>query len=228
MKKLLVVSAFMILHSSAFALVGFGFQGGTDMTKLGAYSHTDGPVSVNSFEMESNPFNFGGYAFVDLFGFALEGEADIGVGLYKFEFKNDYTPDSDPYEFSWARASYAVTLKKNILDVSIPFLAEAALNAGAGFGAHVSTPRANIGMVKSLLGDDLTAIDADDAALEERLIDYLKENTIEASGVHLQAGLRFQLLAFDTHANLRYTMAENVYDGSNGFMQFIIKVGFAF
>ena len=28
MKKLLVVSTFMILHSSAFALVGFGVQGG--------------------------------------------------------------------------------------------------------------------------------------------------------------------------------------------------------
>ena len=37
MKKLLVVPTLMILHSSAFALVGFGFQGGTDMTKLGAF-----------------------------------------------------------------------------------------------------------------------------------------------------------------------------------------------
>ena len=90
-----------------------------------------------------------------------------------------------------------------------------------------STPRANVGMVKALLGDDLTDVNADDADLEGQLIDYFEDHMIEASGVHLQAGLRFKLLTFDTHANLRYTMAENVYDGSNGFMQFIIKLGFA-
>ena len=228
MKKLLVVSTFMVLHSFAFALVGFGFQGGTDMTKLGASSHTDGLVTVNSFEMESNPINFGGYAFVDLFGYTLEGEADLGVGLYNFEFANPIIPDPDAIEFGWARASYAVTLKKNLMDISIPFLAEAALNAGAGFGAHVSTPRANVGMVKALLGDNLTDVNAEAADLEGQLVDYFEENMIEASGVHLQAGLRFKLLTFDTHANLRYTMAENVYDGSNGFMQFLIKLGFAF
>jgi hypothetical protein len=32
----------------------------------------------------------------------------------------------------------------------------------------------------------------------------------------------------DTHLNLRYTIAENVYDGTNGFMQMIFKTGFAF
>tara|TARA_B100001540_G_C15579683_1_gene538936 strand:- start:101 stop:787 length:687 start_codon:yes stop_codon:yes gene_type:complete len=227
MKKLLVVSAFIILHSSAFALVGFGFQGGTDLNKLGAYTHTDGPITIESFEMEANPANYGAYAFVDLFGYALEGEADFALSEYNFKFKNDFTPDSEPYEFVWARASYAVTLKKNIMDISIPFLAEAALNAGAGYGAHISTPRANVGMVQALLGDDLTNVNAEQEDLTGQLVDYLEENMIEASGVHLQAGLRFKLLTFDTHANLRYTIAENVYDGSNGFMQFIIKLGFA-
>ena len=48
MKKLLVVSTLMILHSSAFALVGFGVQGGTDLNKLGAYNYTEGLVSVNA------------------------------------------------------------------------------------------------------------------------------------------------------------------------------------
>ena len=63
--------------------------------------------------------------------------------------------DPDPIEFGWARLSTVITLKKNIMDISIPFLAEAALNAGAGFGAHVSTPRANVDMVRELFGDDL-------------------------------------------------------------------------
>ena len=34
--------------------------------------------------------------------------------------------------------------------------------------------------------------------MEGQLGDYLVDNSIEASGVHLQAGLRFKLLTFDT------------------------------
>ena len=92
MKKLLVIFTFLILHSSVFALVGFGVQGGTDLSKLGAYSYSEGLVSVDALEMESNPGNFGGYAFVDLFGYALEAELDVGGGLYEFTFDNPVNP----------------------------------------------------------------------------------------------------------------------------------------
>ena len=226
MKKLLVIFTFLILHSSVFALVGFGVQGGTDLSKLGAYSYSEGLVSVDALEMESNPGNFGGYAFVDLFGYALEAELDVGGGLYEFTFDNPVNP-LGPIEFPWLRLSTVVTLKKNLMDISIPFLAEAALNAGGGFGSHISTPRASVDMVREIFGDDLASVDALGEDMEDKLGDYLVDNAIEASGVHLQAGLRFKLLTFDTHANLRYTIAENVYDGSNGFMQFILKFGFA-
>ena len=226
MKKLLVIFTFLILHSSVFALVGFGVQGGTDLSKLGAYSYSEGLVSVDALEMESNPGNFGGYAFVDLFGYALEAELDVGGGLYEFTFDNPVNP-LGPIEFPWLRLSTVVTLKKNLMDISIPFLAEAALNAGGSFGSHISTPRASVDMVREIFGDDLASVDALGEGMEDKLGDYLVDNAIEASGVHLQAGLRFKLLTFDTHANLRYTIAENVYDGSNGFMQFILKFGFA-
>ena len=226
MKKLSVIFTFLILHSSVFALVGFGVQGGTDLSKLGAYSYSEGLVSVDALEMESNPGNFGGYAFVDLFGYALEAELDVGGGLYEFTFDNPVNP-LGPIEFPWLRLSTVVTLKKNLMDISIPFLAEAALNAGGGFGSHISTPRASVDMVREIFGDDLASVDALGEDMEDKLGDYLVDNAIEASGVHLQAGLRFKLLTFDTHANLRYTIAENVYDGSNGFMQFILKFGFA-
>ena len=226
MKKFLVIFTCLILHSSVFALVGFGVQGGTDLSKLGAYSYSEGLVSVDALEMESNPGNFGGYAFVDLFGYALEAELDVGGGLYEFTFDNPVNP-LGPIEFPWLRLSTVVTLKKNLMDISIPFLAEAALNAGGGFGSHISTPRASVDMVREIFGDDLASVDALGEGMEDKLGDYLVDNAIEASGVHLQAGLRFKLLTFDTHANLRYTIAENVYDGSNGFMQFILKFGFA-
>jgi len=231
MKKFLVVLTLAMLPSSAFAIIGFGIQAGQDMAKLDALSHTEGEgltaVTVNSFEMEANPINFGGYAFVDLFGFALEAEGDIAAGAYQFEFENVLST-LGPVDFGWARVSYAVTMKKNIMDLSIPFLAKTALNAGAGFGGHVSTPRASVDMVKELLGDDLTNVDALNEGLEDKLGDYLVDNMIEASGLHVQAGLRFKVLVLDTHLNLRYNIAENVYDGSAGFAQVMFKMGFAF
>ena len=231
MKKFLVVLTLAMLPSSAFAIIGFGIQAGQDMAKLDALSHTEGEgltaVTVNSFEMEANPVNFGGYAFVDLFGFSLEAEGDIAAGAYQFEFENVLST-LGPVDFGWARVSYAVTMKKNIMDLSIPFLAKTALNAGAGFGGHVSTPRASVDMVKELLGDDLTNVDALNEGLEDKLGDYLVDNMIEASGLHVQAGLRFKVLVLDTHLNLRYNIAENVYDGSAGFAQVMFKMGFAF
>ena len=231
MKKFLIGIILIALPSSAFALIGFGIQGGQDMAKLDAYSYTEGEgltaVTINSFEMETNPVGVGAYAFVDLFGFALEGEADFAFGAYQFKFGNALST-LGPVDFGWARVSYAVTMKKNIMDLSIPFLAKAALNAGAGFGSHVSTPRASVDMVKELLGDDLTNVDAVGEDLEGKLLDYFDKNAIEASGLHIQAGLRFKVLVLDTHLNFRYNIAENVYDGSAGFAQVMLKMGFAF
>ena len=235
MKKTLSILVAALIHSSAFALIGFGIQVGSDLSKLGANTYTDNsgsvPVVFNSYEMKNNPIGGGAYAFVDLFGFALEGEFDLAAGEYEFDFGNDHIT-LDPFSFGWARLSYATTLKKNVMDISIPFLAKAAINVGGGFGGHISTPRANIDMVKELIGDDLVGFgDNDDETaedLKEDLIDYLDKNKIESNGLHLQTGLRFKVLVLDTHLNVRYNLAKNVYDGKNGFMQLMFKMGFAF
>lgn len=231
MKKMLSVLIIAMLPSYAFALIGFGLQFGSDLSKLGPQSYTEGSgdlaFNVNSYEMKNNPVGGGGYAFVDLFGFALEGEFDAAFGEYEFDFGNQYM-DFDPIPFGWLRASYATTLKKNIMDLSIPFLAKAAVNVGGGFGGHVSTPRANVEMVRELFGDDLINLNVNSEDLEDNLVDYLKDNAIEASGLHLQAGLRFKVLVLDTHLNARYNLAKNVYDGKNGFLQLMFKMGFAF
>ena len=231
MKKILLCCLVGVMPAYIFALAGFGIQLGSDMAILSENNFTEGEgltaVTVNSYEMESNPVGAGAYAFVDLFGFALEGEGDFSFGEYEFDFGNQYTT-LDPIPFGWARASYAVTLKKNIIDLSIPFLAKAALNAGAGYGAHISTPRANVGMVKALFGDDLTNVELSEDELKKNLLDYFDDNMIETSGLHVQAGLRFKVLMLDSHLNARYNIAKDVYEGENGFLQLMFKMGFAF
>ena len=231
MKKMLFVLVMVLAPSSAFALIGFGIQAGSDLSKLGPYSYSEGSgltqVTVNAYEMEANPAGIGAYAFIDLFGFALEGEADFAGGQYEFDFGNQYLPNMDPIPFVWARASYAVTLKKNIMDLSIPFLAKAAINAGGGFGAHVATPRADLDLVKGVFGEDLMNLEISEEALEDNLITYFEDNMVEANGLHVQAGLRFKVLMLDTHLNARYNLAKDVYADKSGFLQLMFKVGFA-
>ena len=235
MKKLLTSIIILVMPSYIFALAGFGIQFGQDFSKLDGKIEYENQgtlteVKVESIEMSAFPVGLGGYAFVDLFGFALEAEGDFAIGEYQFDFISPTgLPNLEDVPFGWLRASYALTLKKNLMDVSIPILAKAAINAGIGVNGHTSTPRASIGMVQELFeGQDLATLDPESNKLEAKLIDYLKDNTIDASGLHVQAGLRFKVLVLDTHFNLRYTIAENVYDGSKGFAQAMFKVGMAF
>ena len=235
MKKMLSVLVMAIIPSFAFALAGFGIQLGSDLSKLGSYSFSEGSglteVTINTYEMESNPGSFGGYAFVDLFGFALEAEAEIAGGKYEFDFTNAFLPEmEEKIPFVWGRGSYSFTLKKNIMDISIPFLAKAAINAGGGFGKHAATKRVNVEMVRSVLGEqDLANVELGQNEIETLLEDFLTntDNWEEASGLHLQAGLRFKVLVLDTHINARYNLAKDIYTDKAGWLQLMFKMGFA-
>ncbi len=230
--KILILSAFFILPSTMFGIVGFGLNVIQDGAKLGAASNTEGSgltaATVESFEMEATPAGIGFYGFLDLAGWAVEFEANVVGGEYKFSFVNQLaTMENVP--FAWARGSTAITIKKNVADFSIPLLAKTALSVGVGTNTHSSTPRASVSMVKELLGtEDLVNAEFDAAALEEQLIAYLEDNLIEASGIHAQLGLRFKVLVADAHLNFRYNIAEDVYDGSDSFTEIQFKLGIGF
>ena len=229
--KIILLAIVITLPKSAFGIAGFGLKLIQDGTKLGASSYTEGSglsaVTVESYEMENPPVGAGGYLFIDLAGWALELEQNLVVRDYKFSFLNQIN-QMENVEFGWARASRAITVKKNIADFSIPFLAKTAFSAGIGINSHSSTPRASVSMVKELLDtDDLTA-SFDASSLEDKLIKYLKENKIDNSGIHFQLGLRFKVLVVDLHLDYRYNISENVYDGEDGFGEIQAKLGMGF
>ena len=85
----------------------------------------------------------------------------------------------------------------------------------------------DLDLVKGVFGDDLANLDISEDAIENNLIDYFEENMVEASGLHLQAGLRFKVLMLDTHLNARYNLAKDVYADKPGFLQVMFKTGFA-
>ena len=230
--KLLILSIIFILPSTMFGIVGFGLNVIQDGATLGASSSIENEgelteVTVQSFEMEKSPFGGGAYFFIDLAGWALELELNAVGGEYNFSVINKLSPMED-VPFGWARGSTAITVKKNLADFSIPLLAKTALSVGVGVNSHSSTPRASVSMVKELLGTDDLSASFDTKVLEEKLIEYLKENKIDNSGFHAQLGLRFKILFLDSHLNFRYNIAEGVYEGSDSFSEIQFKVGMGF
>ena len=180
--------------------------------------------------MEALPAGVGGYIFIDLAGWALEVEGNAVGGEYKFTFTNATPYSIENFPFAWVRGTTAITIKKNIADFSIPLLAKTALSVGVGTSKHRSTPRASVSMVKKLLGNptDLATATFTPETLQDQLVDYLKENLIETSGMHAQLGLRFKILVVDAHLNFRYNIAENVYDGTDGYTEIQFKLGMGF
>ena len=155
----------------------------------------------------------------------------VGGGKYEFDFTNRFLPEMEQkIPFGWLRGSYSFTFKKNIMDLSIPFLAKAAVNAGGGFGSHAATKRVNVDMVRSILGEeDLTNVNLEQNEIETLMKDFLTntENWEKANGLHLQAGLRFKVLVLDTHINARYNLAKDIYTDKAGWLQLMFKLGFA-
>ena len=230
--KILILSALFVFPNTMFGIVGFGLNVIQDGAKLGAASNTEGSgltaATVESFEMEANPAGVGFYGFIDLAGWAVELEANVVGGEYKFSFVNQLA-SLENVPFAWARGSTAITIKKNIADFSIPLLAKTALSIGVGTNTHSSTPRASVSMVKELLGtEDLVNAEFTPEALQDQLVTYLNENLIENSGIHAQLGLRFKVLVADAHLNFRYNIAEDVYDGSDSFTEIQFKLGIGF
>ena len=107
-------------------------------------------------------------------------------------------------------------------------MAKAAFSAGLGINSHSSTPRASVSMVKELLDTDDLTVGFDESLLEDKLVDYLEENKIDNSGIHLQLGLRFKVLLLDLNLDYRYNISENVYDGEKGFGEIQFRGGFGF
>ena len=227
--KILILSTFFVLPNLMYGIVGLGFNVVQDGgAKIGTAEYQEGEglllMTMETFELETSPIGFGGYIFIDLAGWAVELEANAVGALYKMDFSNVIT-SYDSVSFGWGRGSTAITIKKNIADFSIPLLAKTALSVGVGINTHSSTPKASPSMIKELTGSD-DIINAE--FTEEKLINYLKENKIDASGIHAQLGLRFKVLIADAHLNFRYNIAENVYDGSDSFTEIQIKLGIGF
>ena len=219
----------IVPFNSAFAIAGFGLQGGNLMFSVDASNPETGSefVTLTNGAFDG-AYNLGGYLYLDVIPFIdLEVDFNARGNTYDINFQNAIA-DMDPLPFGWASTSVYVTARKKLFGLSIPLLAAAKLHAGGGMNTHLTTPIANVDMVTELLGGDL--LNADPSSLDQNLEDYLenKDNYVESTGVHVQAALQFKLLMFDTFVIYRYTIADDVVPGSSGFGSVNVRLGMGF
>ena len=125
-------------------------------------------------------------------------------------------------DLPWGRVSTYVTLRKEILGLSIPLLAKAQLYGGVGFNKHKVVPIMTADVIKDALGgNDLeAALKLFEADTEEGAKDLAKsmlDNVEDVPGFHLQAGVRGKLLMFNAFVNARYTIAKDVIPDKSGY-----------
>ena len=208
-----------ILSSQVFAIAGFGAYGDFDILKYPAGSSGDLDTYGVEYKGFDNPKGFGFLFYIDAIP-VIDLEADIEfVGnLY------EYTPylagiPLASEDLPWGRVSTYVTIRKEILGLSIPLLAKAQLYGGLGFNKHKVVPIMTADVIKEALGgDDLeAALKLFEADTEEGAKDLAKsmlDNVEYVSGFHLQAGVRGKLLMFNAFVNARYTIADVIPDKS--------------
>ena len=134
-------------------------------------------------------------------------------------------------ELSTFRISDYLTIRKEVVGLSIPILAKAALYVGGGLNQHKSVIP-SITLLKDIY--NVNEIDSlyDAAANQEQphasaIFEKLAKNPPKSNGLHIQAGIQGKILIFNLFANARYTFIIN--DDGNSIENFPgITVGMAY
>ena len=119
-----------------------------------------------------------------------------------------------------------ITLQKKVLKLSVPLLAKAKLTIGSGFNRHTykSVPN-EIEITSSALGITSTA---SDMPTLDALVDFVKENTHNKNGFHIQTGIQFKLLMLDSFLYYRQVFVDDVILGGKGFGSLNLRLGMGF
>ena len=230
MKKIFTTILIAMLPASISAIGGLGLQLGQGMVTVGAtesirnlvdteYLVVDAIMTTTEF---SNPYVIGGHVYIDAIPF-IDLEADINLVGQKYDFGFNNPTEIGPYEFGWGSVSTYLTIRKSALGLSIPILAKAKLFYGGGYNQHMVTPLMTIDLMEEMMGGDLgedpTNIKEDD------LIEFLDENKIESSGIHIQAGLQFKVLMLDSFLFYRHTFAKDLVPDADAFGSLNFRIG---
>ena len=215
------LSLIILLTNAMWAFGGFGIYGNIDQFSVTPETTTSGEISVVPESLDGGA-GFGVFLYLDIIPVVdLQADFEFVGNLYKF---NSVVGNiSSGMNFPWGRISQYYTVRKELIGASVPFLAKVQIYAGAGFNSHKSIPIVSVDFIESVfVNDDMNLTEAasqdfSDSEITDALEDFIRDNQLSSSGLHLQVGAQAKLLAFNVFTNLRYTIAEDVVPGKKGF-----------
>ena len=199
----------IIFFSFLFPIAGIGISGITIFEDIN-YTETE----VGS-SLELSYLNNGGGLGANFFiyfdalpmGIAIEYSKEIISN--PLNVKMSTTDDSYSFDlFPQAQISDYFTIRKQIMELSIPFLASSSLYIGGGFNKH-KTVFPSINLLKEIINNP--NIDSDSLIDEfttqnptfnvSDFTDYFEDS----NGAHIQAGIQIKILMLNAFINTRYT-----------------------
>lgn len=220
----------MLFVSQIFALAGFGLYGDYDLLKHeGATSSNELGLSIDTKPFE-NAYGIGGYLYIDAvpvidIELSIESAGNLHETVFSAPLLNDFES-----ELPWGRVSLYATARKKVFGLSIPFLAKAKLFVGTGMNMHKVTPEYSLELLQGAFSDteldEIFELMDGDVTAVTTFANHVKDNMVNVSGAHVQAGLQAKLLMFDMFLNARYTLAKDVVPDKIGFPSLWLGLGY--
>ena len=218
----------MLFFSLALPLGGIGISGLSNFISYDSNeSLTDDVSSFNlSFQNNGSEQGFNFFLYFDALPFDLAIEYSREFKYQELSSTIVFNLDSANETFVLDNPTYAgrisdyFTIRKDMMDLSIPVLAKVALSVGGGFNKHQSI-LPSIALLKDIYNvDDLTNLyDASEQDWDSNAIyEALADNTIDGSGIHLQCGVQAKVLMINAFINAKYTFI--ISDDSNNLDSF--------
>ena len=203
----------LLLIAYAFPLGGIGFSGLTNIISYDGNDSDYGDARTMNLNYKDNGLEQGFNLFI--YFDALPSNLAIE---YSKEFK--YQELTSTINFNGSEItnpSYAgrisdyFTVRKDLMDLSIPILAKVALSVGGGFNKHkyIVPSIALLYDMYNIPSGGGNLPDLFNAAEEDwdpnAVYDALADNAMDASGLHIQCGIQAKVLMLNAFITAKYT-----------------------
>ena len=234
MKNIFLALLSFSLSNSLFAIGGFGFNLNSDLVSVSnskVSKNTEGIIANINTKGFDNTYGLGGFLYLDIIPFAdLELDFQFTGNTYKFNIDTKTASGSEikslpEQDFGWFRGSGYLTIRKDIIDLSLPVLGGVSWYAGGGLNTHSFTPFITLDLLSEIVGDDLYS-DSGFEADSDEIVEKLKDKLKATNGIHFQTGIQFKVLTLVGTLNFRYTIVEDLYPDISSFPSANLNIGF--
>ncbi|MFL2988473.1 hypothetical protein DBW61_01210 [bacterium] len=203
----------LLLIAYAFPLGGIGFSLQNNIVAYDFNETSSEAVGDLNLSFQDNGLEQGFNFFIYFDALPLDFAIEYSKELKYQELSTTLTYVNELNTTILTNPSYAgrvsdyFTVRKDLMDLSIPILAKVALSVGGGFNTHKSIIP-SISLLNDIydtdnLNDLFSA--AEQAWDSDAVYDALNDNSMDATGLHIQCGVQAKVLMLSAFITAKYT-----------------------